>query len=478
MIECAMGQANKRNLIIATVKPRSPAHRAGLKPFSSIIRVNGHSVEDEIDFHYWSSEPYLVIEILFQGRYRRCTVERNPGEFLGISFTQSSIKQCGNRCLFCFIDQLPPGMRRSLYIKDEDYRYSFLHGNYITLTSLTSSIRDKIIRFALSPLYISVHATDPAVRCILLGNRRAGSIMTQLSQLISGGIGLHTQIVVCPGINDGVILAKTLSDLTGLGPNVLSIAVVPVGLTKHRSSHLQPISTAHARDICRMVQHFSTQDRNLTGIRRVFCADEFFIRAQKTIPPVSYYAGYPQIENGVGLIRQLLEEWKECKKELDQHARESTTCGHRGKGEEKSTGTTVVNTTASAPEPASAKRYLVLTSQSAFPSICTVFGDLQHYLHRSIFDLAAVKNNFFGESVTVAGLLCGRDIIAVAKGFFPPWDCLIVPAVIFNHNGVTLDGYSLLRIRKQLGGRPIFVAKDLHQLITYVQRYIPRRKRK
>ncbi len=417
-------QNSSDGIEVKKIMSESPLYRAGVRKGDRICFVNGTSIHDELDFSFEAACDEFECHIQRRGKTRTVLVFREPGEFLGVSFGRTVVDRCKNRCIFCFIDQLPRGMRKNLYVKDEDYRYSFMDGNYITLTSFTAGTFQKIDQLGLSPLYVSVHATDPSVRKAMINNPKAGLIMEQLQTLADCGIQFHTQIVVCPGINDGTVLKKTLKDLLGFKDSLLSIAVVPVGLTKHRKKPLSPVTKSNAQSIIDLVNPISEKDQQASGARRLFLADEFFIKAGQSIPSNRYYEEYPQIENGVGLVRLLLQDWKECKKKLKSSL---------SKGDGKKS---------------SFKRYLVLTAQSAAPFINKIIDECNQHLKQHRIDLAVVENIFFGPLVTVAGLVTAGDIISTIGKTKGDYTAVILPAVMFNYLGYTLDGFSAKRIAK------------------------------
>jgi putative radical SAM enzyme (TIGR03279 family) len=329
---------------------------------------------------------------------------------------------------------MPRGLRRSLYIKDEDFKHSFLNGNYVTLTVASPKDLERIASIGLSPLFISVHATDREIRAVLLGNRRIPDIREQLAFLKDSGIAFHTQIVLCPGINDGAVLHRTVDDLFRCKESLLSIAVVPVGLTRFRKKPLTPVDSKCAVDICREIGAVSERMKARDGVRKLFIADEFFIRAGLPIPRTSYYEDYPQIENGVGLVRQLLQEGAKVKR------------GLRGR----------------APVGISKKKNsLVITGQSAYPYVKKVLDDI------APFDVRPVTNRYFGESVTVTGLLTAADVIKTVResSTVKKYHEVILPRVMFNHSGYTLDGYSPARIGKSVN-LPVKVVETIEEIIN------------
>jgi putative radical SAM enzyme (TIGR03279 family) len=339
-------------------------------------------------------------------------------------------------------------MRPSLYVKDEDCRHSFLHGNYVTLCGLKRAELDAIKRFSFSPLYISVHATDPAVRTAMLGNRHAGAIMEQLHELQSHGIKFHTQVVLCPGLNDGKVLEKTIRDLAGFKKGMLSLAVVPVGLTRYHKNKLTPLKPEQAAEVIRAVHVLSDRDCFRTRIRRIFLSDEFYIRAGIKIPPASYYGNYPQTGNGVGCIRLLIEEWKSIKRKLPAIR---SAAPHQ-------------DTESSCKKPS----ITVITSHAAYSYIDRVTRELSLTYAGKVSALK-VENRFFGSQVTVTGLLTGRDIIRSIRALPVRPRLVVIPGVVFNYRGFTLDGFSLSRIKRTLG-IPVWKAEDLAELVRIISK--------
>ena len=429
---------------IISVVSTGVAFNTGLRKGDIILSVNGEPVNDDLDFMFFSAGQDVNALVMRKQRRFSVFMERANGEDLGIRFKDRPIRRCCNKCIFCFIDQMPPGLRKSLYIKDEDYRYSFTNGNYLTLSRAAAVQLGHIVKMGLTPIFVSVHATNEAIRRFMLGNPRAFDIIEQLRFLENNDVRFHTQIVVCPGINDGPVLARSIKDLLSFKKGLLSIAVVPVGITKHRKIPLQPMTVDGALAICKMVGEISDRDCARAGIRRIFLADEFFIKARKKIPPAKYYEDYPQIENGVGLIRQLLQEWKSIKKPGVEIIPVS------GKSQEKKT------------------KYLVMTSAAAFPYIACIMKELETFLPVVCIETVLVPNTFFGESVTVAGLLTAHDIIATAKPLARSYKKIFIPSVIFNLHGYTMDGFSKARLEKQIKAR-IEIVSNPSEMIDALQ---------
>jgi putative radical SAM enzyme (TIGR03279 family) len=430
-----------RGLTIHSVAKGLPAWKAGLRKGDVVLSINDDPVTDEVDFRFGTAQPVSEIRVLRKAAPLTKLLKRSPGTLVGVRFTDQGLARCSNHCIFCFIDQMPKGLRRSLYIKDEDARHSFANGNYVTLGAMTFEELEQICCLGLSPLYVSVHATDLRVRRTMLGNMHVPDIMRQLGFLEKNGISFHTQIVVCPGFNTGAILARSLDDLCSFTKGLLSIAVVPVGLTRYRRNILKHVDRDEALRICTHVMSESEKDRRRHGRRRIFLADEMFVLAGLSIPSRSYYEDYPQIENGVGLVRSLLDEWKNIKR---NHIRKPSGQAARKYSRRR--------------------RVLIVTSESAYPFIKKIAVRICGIFPGVVAEAFAVRNEFFGGKVTVAGLLTGSDIIKQVKEAKAGWGRIVLPGIIFNHRGHTLDGYSAERIRKSLGVR-VAVVHSLAELV-------------
>ena len=423
-------------LEISRVLPGSTAARYGLKRGDRLVSVNGSEVHDSIDFLFHASEEQLSLVIASQkGTSRRLRIVKDPDDTLGVEFPPLTIRRCRNKCIFCFVDQMPPGCRRSLYVKDDDYRASFLYGNYITLGNLREEDWERIFTQRLSPLYLSVHATEPALRASLMGNKNAPDIMAGMKRLAAGGIRMHTQIVLTPGINDGGHLLKTIDDIAGLFPAVLSIAVVPVGITGHREGlfPLRPFKPNEALRVVKTIQSIAAGFKKQIGTRLVYPSDEFYIKARVPFPPLSFYEDLPQIENGVGMVASFLHEAERTR--IPRRVRPVT--------------------------------MTAVTGVSFSPILRTVLKRLQGTAGVSVRVVTA-RNTLFGPPVTVSGLLSGRDILTAVQGK-RLGSLLLIPSNTLNENeGIFLDNMKVADIEAVVGVpvRPVSTFGDVIDLIT------------
>jgi putative radical SAM enzyme (TIGR03279 family) len=414
-----------KGLLIEGIVPDSIAAEFELEPGDSLLAVNGHQLRDLIDYSYYtSSENELLLEIARRdGETWELEIERDVAEPLGLTFSPPAPAGCRNNCIFCFVHQLPKGLRKPLYVKDEDYRLSFLNGNYVTLANITAIELARIIEQRLSPLYISVHATNPVLRQRLLGKKNIPPIMEQLKALAAARIALHTQVVLCPGINDGQELERTVADLADLYPAVQSLAIVPLGLTRHRHNlpQLQPVDSSYAREF---IAQWGPQTRALKkrlGEPFLFLADEFYLKATLPFPPLREYGDLPQIENGVGMVP------------LFQREAAKTVRAARHLGDFKAT---------------------VITGVSSFPFIGEFLAQLGEKTGLRLIPVA-VKNRLFGESVTVSGLVPGNDIISALSGKEIGAVLLIPDVMLKEGEGVFLDDVSLSTLGERVGCRVI-----------------------
>jgi len=400
----------------------------------TLLSVNGHEIGDVLDYKYYSYDARLRLRLrTAEGREYTVAVRKAEGEDLGLEFTgylMDEAQGCRNHCVFCFVDQLPRGLRRTLYFKDDDARLSFLTGSYITLTNLSERELDRLCALRVSPIRVSVHATEPALRAKLLGNPKAAPIMPLLRRLADAGITMDCQIVCCPGLNDGAALRRTMEDLAELYPAVNSVSVVPVGLTGHREGlyPLTPFDRERARETVSDVERFAAQCLATHGSRMFFCADELYLKAGLPIPEEREYEGYPQLENGVGLLRLLTEEFLYALEESP--------------GEGEFTPFSIATGCAAA----ETLRGLLSAAKERYPQLRG--------------EVYAIQNDFFGHSVDVAGLVTGGDLIAQLRGR-ELGERLLIPQTMLRHDGdLFLDDVTLEEVRDALGVPVIPVAQD------------------
>ncbi len=422
-------------LEIEDIGPGSTAAGLGLKPGDIIDAINGKDVRDVIDYQFLISDERITLELHTKGgKTRALTFDKDPDDNLGLDFPAFRITRCRNRCIFCFVDQMPANCRKSLYIKDDDYRASFLYGNYITLGALSESDWERIFSQRLTPLYISVHTSDPALRSFMLGNKKAPDIMESIKRLASGGIRMHTQIVLCPEINDGDHLQRTVEDLSGLFPAVSSIAVVPVGLTAFRKGlfPLRRFTPREARVVIDQVTLLGRKFKRRFGNRLVFASDEFYIRSGEPVPPTSFYEDFPQRENGVGMVAEFLRDFSRTR----------------------------------LPKRVAPIKATVITGVS-FRSILKQVLARTNKVNGIRINQVTVQNRFFGPSVTVAGLLTGQDILRALRGK-SLGDLALVPAdALKGDEDVFLDGMTLGHLERSLHVRieKVESFKDMMELL-------------
>lgn len=417
---------------ISGVVRGSAAARKHIAKGDKLISINAHPIEDVLDYRYHMLPATLRLVLERAGKKCLLTLHKADGEDPGLEFeTYLMDKQhaCRNKCIFCFIDQLPEGMRPSLYFKDDDSRLSFLMGNYITLTNLSDHEVQRIIDLHISPLRISVHTTDPALRCQMMGNRFAGEKLALLQRFADAGIRMECQLVLCPGINDGAQLARSMADLAALGEAVESVAVVPVGLTKHRKglAPLSPYTAEQAGAVIDMVEAFGEAQLMQRGTRLVYPADEWYIKAGRPLPPAEFYEEMAQLDNGVGLVALLREQF--CAALEEQAAPPA--------------GTPV--TLATGVDAAPILQQLVDMARQRFPAVCA--------------EVIAIPNDFFGHTVTVAGLVTGGDLIRHLQGRCAAH--LVIPDVMLRHERDRfLDDTTPEQIAQALGTQVHIISPD------------------
>lgn len=426
--------------IIKCVEKNSPAYKKAI-PGDRLISINGNLIEDVLDYKYYSYDRQLTILLETEkGARKLISVKKSEGEDLGLEFEDylmDKARSCCNSCIFCFVDQLPPGVRKTLLFKDDDARMSFLLGNYITLTNLTKSNVDRIVKLRISPVNISVHTTNPELRVKMLRNKRGGELMDIMRRFKEAGIAMNCQIVCCPGINDGEELMRSLEDLATLHPAVRSVSIVPVGITKHRSGlyPLVPCDSAKASEIIDMTDAFGDKCLEKLGSRLFYCADELYLKADREIPPEEYYEGYPQLENGVGLMRSLEEEFKTALADCPR---------------------------------ASGRPFSIATGVAAAPFLTKILKLAEGKCANIDGRVYAIENDFFGRTVDVAGLVAGGDLISQLRGR-NLGDRLLIPASMLRHGGdMFLDDVTVKEAEAALGVPIVPIQNDGFELLNAI----------
>lgn len=418
--------------LISGVRKNSLAEVAGFVAGDKLLSVQGVQVKDIIELSFYTSDYEVDLEVEnADGQRRQIHIDKYPDEDLGLEFDSAvfdKVATCYNNCIFCFVDQMIPGMRPGLYVRDDDYRLSFLYGNFITLTNLKEEDFQRIIQTHMTPLYVSVHATDAKVRCEMMHNRFAGELMEKLERLFAADIQVHTQIVCCPGYNDGEVLAKSFTDLYSKYPHVLTMAVVPVGITKHREELplLRTFTKEEAAALIDQVTVWQQNCREETGKTFIYLGDEFYLLAGREVPQADWYDGFPQLENGIGLTRSFLDEWQQTLEQLASY-------------------------TPTAPA-------VVPVGEGAYPVLKPLMDKLnQKFGSQHAF--APVPNKFFGGKVNVTGLLTAGDILQFVQS-----KRVILPAVVLNNDNLFLDDKSLEQFKESFGGK-VELAKGAKELL-------------
>ncbi len=412
---------------ITGVERNSPAERAGVLQGDWLLSINGHEIKDVLDYKFYAAEKKLTLRLHRGPDIVEKTVVKGEYEDLGLEFAtylMDDKQSCRNKCLFCFIDQMPCGMRDTLYFKDDDSRLSFLQGNYVTLTNMSDEDLMRIVHMHISPVNISVHTTNGALRVQMMKNRFASRILDQMRILARGGTRMNCQIVLCKGLNDGAELERTMRDLEELYPAVCSVSVVPAGLTRFREGlyPLKPFDEQECAEVIRTVERFGDRCRDKHGVRLFYAADELYIKAKLPLPGGKYYDGYPQIDNGVGMMTSMEEELEE---ELAYAAQEYDL---------------------------SAKRELSLaTGVAAYEYIRKLVAKIEKICYNTHIEVYRIENRFFGENITVAGLICGCDLIAQLEGK-KLGAKLVIPSVMLRAgHDLFLDGISISELSEKLG---------------------------
>lgn len=416
--------------LIQRIEPDSFAAAIGLRRGDEVLAVNGHPVEDVIDVQFYAADDEVEIVYQRSGQQQTASGQRLGGQLLGIEFTHPTfdvdIRRCNNLCPFCFVLQTAPRMRRTLYIKDDDYRYSFLYGHFVTLTNLSERDWERIEEQHLSPLYVSVHATDLEARRACLANNSAPDIMAQLRWLADRSIVCHTQLVITPGLNDGAIMERSIRDLATLFPSVQSVSVVPVGLTKHHKYGHRPNTVEESHAVLDAIEKWQARFFKKFGARFVYATDEWYLVTGRTIPPKKNLDGLSLEENGLGMVRNFINTWRREKRELGQVR------GLKG-------------------------RTATLATATLFAAVLQKAAREFDGIAGTRLSVSPVVNERLGESITVSGLLMGQDVIAQLKDH-DLGESVVLPRVMFDHpQGISLDDVSPLDIARALN-RPVHLA--------------------
>ncbi len=416
---------------ITGVCPGSYAAKCGIMAGDILLSISNNEINDVLDYRFYLTEARVKLLLLRDGEEYVIEIKKGEYDDIGLEFETPLMDKkhsCKNGCIFCFIDQNPKGMRESIYFKDDDSRLSFIHGNYITLTNMLDADIDRIIKMRMSPINISIHTTNPELRVKMMKNRRSGEVLAYLAKLRDAGLSMCGQIVLCRGVNDGEELKRTLRDLMEYHPALTSVSVVPAGLTAHRDGlyPLSDFSEEEAADVIDLVDSFGKECRAKFGTRLFYAADEFYLKSGRQIPGEDYYEGYPQIENGVGLLASFTEEFLMAYEDLD---------GIDDGGREKRSVT-------------------VVTGVAAYPMLTEFANALMSRVHRLDIRVKRIVNHYFGESITVAGLLTGKDIYEQLKDEQLGDEILIPSAALRAGEDVFLCDMTLLELSEKLG-KPI-----------------------
>ncbi|MCM1133456.1 MAG: DUF512 domain-containing protein [Ruminococcus flavefaciens] len=425
---------------ITNVVSGSPACLAGVREGDTLTAINGHKIKDVLDYMFYASETDIILDVVRDGENLAFSVQKDEYDDLGIeseTFLMDKKQRCSNKCVFCFIDQMPPGMRETLYFKDDDARLSFLQGNYVTLTNLNQSDIDRIIKMKLN-INVSVHTTNPELRVKMMHNRFAGEKLKFIRQLAENGIQLNCQVVCCPGLNDGDELRRTLTDLGELMPNITSMAVVPVGVTKYREG-LYPLKTFDkqtAGETIDIIAEFQEKFLEKFGTRTVFPSDEFFLIAGREIPDMEYYEDFSQYENGVGMVRSLVDEFEKALELAEWEGGE--------------------------------RHVSIATGYSPYSVICRLAEMAEQRFPKLKCDVYRIRNDFFGETIVVTGLITAQDLIAQLRGKNLGSELLISSAMLMMNSNIFLDDLTVPDVERELNIKVRATNNDGYELLDAI----------
>lgn len=446
--------------VIYKVEPGSIAEELELEPGDKLLTVNGNEIEDVFDYHYFTNEEYLTVNVEKKnGEEWELEIEKEYEDDLGIVFENGLMddyKSCRNKCIFCFIDQMPGGMRDTLYFKDDDSRLSFLQGNYVTLTNMKEEDIARIIAYRLGPINISVHTTNPELRCRMLNNRFAGEALLKMGRLYEAGIPMNGQIVLCKGVNDGEELERSIRDLTEYLPYMESVSVVPVGLSRFREGlyPLEPFSGEDAREVLAIIHKWQKLCYEKYGSHFIHASDEWYLLADEPLPREENYDGYPQLENGVGMLRLLEEEFMEAMASTGQEVSGQADSLGQEAGREQQAGT--------GRKP---KVISIATGLLAAPHIEKLTRRFTERFPDRIIRIYPIENRFFGEMITVSGLLTGQDIGEQLKGKELGETLLLPCNLLRSQEQDFLDDMTLGELEKALQVPVTIVESNGHHLV-------------
>ena len=426
---------------IDSVSPFSPADKKGIKGGDKILTINGNEIIDVLDYRFYQDEKRLKVEIeTSEGKVKTIRINKGEYEELGLefeSYLMDEQRSCKNKCIFCFIDQLPHGMRDTLYFKDDDSRLSFLFGNYITLTNLTEHEIGRIIKMHISPVNISVHTTNPQLRCKMMNNRFAGECLEILKRFDDAGIAMNCQLVLCPGYNDGEELKRSLCDLTKM-KSVQSVACVPVGLTKYREglAEIEPFNKESAAKVLDIIEEYAKKCEETYGVRKVYGSDEFYLKSEREIPNAEFYGDFDQLDNGVGM-------WALLKKEAFDAIE---LCDNAPDGVKRT----------------------VVTGVAAYSLIKEIVDKAKLKWQNLNCEVRSIVNEFFGEKITVSGLVTGGDIIKQLTGADLGKEILLPASMLRYENDMFLDNVTVEELEKALNVKTVITENDGYDLIDKI----------
>lgn len=432
----------KHEHIVKSLMPGGIGEELGIEPGDKLLAINGNEIQDVFDYYYYEeSEQLLLLIEKPDGEEWELEIEKDEDESLGIEFDQSLMdeyRSCRNKCMFCFIDQMPKGMRETLYFKDDDSRLSFLQGNYITLTNMSDHDVERIVKYRLEPINISFQTTNPELRCKMLHNRFAGEALKKVDILYRGQIEMNGQIVLCKGVNDGEELERTIRDLTGYLPYLKSVSIVPVGLTKYRDGlyPLEPFTKEDATEVLSVIHHWQEKIYQEHGIHMIHAGDEWYVLAEEEVPEEERYDGYLQLENGVGMMRLLFNEVQEALSAVTGDGRQ--------------------------------REISLATGRLMYPYIGKILEEIRKKFPNITTHLYAIRNDFFGERITVSGLITGQDLTGQLKGQ-PLGERLLLPCNMLKiGEPVFLDDFTLEEVENSLQVKTDIVKSSGQDLLDAV----------